>query len=101
MDLDAQRPSLGYIAQWLERLTADQQVPGSNPGVPSRCKFPLRHNATHINASVHDNAVRLHPIATHRNASAHNKAVTASEAAHLAQAEHAPCHSEHAMMHKG
>ena len=27
--------SLGFIAQWLERLTADQQVPGSNPGVPS------------------------------------------------------------------
>ena len=27
--------SPGYIAQWLERLTADQQVPGSNPGVPS------------------------------------------------------------------
>ena len=27
--------SVGYIAQWLERLTADQQVPGSNPGVPS------------------------------------------------------------------
>jgi hypothetical protein len=27
--------STGYIAQWLERLTADQQVPGSNPGVPS------------------------------------------------------------------
>ena len=26
--------SIGYIAQWLERLTADQQVPGSNPGVP-------------------------------------------------------------------
>ena len=26
----------GYIAQWLERLTADQQVPGSNPGVPSK-----------------------------------------------------------------
>ena len=24
----------GYIAQWSERLTADQQVPGSNPGVP-------------------------------------------------------------------
>ena len=22
----------GYIAQWLERLTADQQVPGSIPG---------------------------------------------------------------------
>ena len=29
--------STGYIAQWLERLTADQQVPGSNPGVPSDC----------------------------------------------------------------
>ena len=28
------RGSHGYIAQWLERLTADQQVPGSNPGVP-------------------------------------------------------------------
>ena len=27
----------GYIAQWLERLTADQQVPGSNPGVPFCC----------------------------------------------------------------
>ena len=26
--------SPGYIAQCLERLTADQQVPGSNPGVP-------------------------------------------------------------------
>ena len=24
----------GYIAQWSERLTADQQVPDSNPGVP-------------------------------------------------------------------
>ncbi len=23
-----------YTAQWSERLTADQQVPGSNPGVP-------------------------------------------------------------------
>ena len=29
---DEQSP--GYIAQWLERLTADQQVPGTNPGVP-------------------------------------------------------------------
>jgi hypothetical protein len=29
------RHANGYIAQWLERLTADQQVPGSNPGVPS------------------------------------------------------------------
>ena len=26
---------IGYIAQWLERLAADQQVPGSNPGAPS------------------------------------------------------------------
>ena len=26
-------------AQWLERLTADQQVPGSNPGV--RCAFMM------------------------------------------------------------
>ena len=26
--------NIGYIAQWLERLIADQQVPGSNPGVP-------------------------------------------------------------------
>ena len=24
----------GYISQWFERLTADQQVPGSNWGVP-------------------------------------------------------------------
>ena len=33
----------GYIAQWLERLTADQQVPGSNPGVPflAICPCPL------------------------------------------------------------
>lgn len=28
------RAATGYIAQWLERLTADQQVPGSKPGVP-------------------------------------------------------------------
>ena len=32
----------GYIAQWLERLTADQQVPGSNPGVPSCLKLVQR-----------------------------------------------------------
>ena len=29
--------STGYITQWLERLTANQQVPGSNPGVPLQC----------------------------------------------------------------
>ena len=33
----------GYLAQWLERLTADQQVPGSIPGgghgLPS-CRDP-------------------------------------------------------------
>ena len=28
--------SSGYIAQWLERLTADQQVPASKTGVPFR-----------------------------------------------------------------
>ena len=33
----------GYIAQWLERLTADQQVPGSNPGVPSCTFFGWEH----------------------------------------------------------
>ena len=26
--------AVGYIAHWLERLTADQHVPGSNAGVP-------------------------------------------------------------------
>ena len=39
---------LGYIAQWLEWLTADQQVPGSNPGVPLRAG--LRHGL--INAKT-------------------------------------------------
>ena len=29
-----QDPARGYIAQWLERLPADQQVPGSTLGVP-------------------------------------------------------------------
>ena len=40
--------AVGYIAQWLERLTADQQVPGSNPGVPLRAG--LRHGL--INAKT-------------------------------------------------
>jgi hypothetical protein len=34
----APHPPSGYIAQWLERLTADQQVPGSNPGVSLCCR---------------------------------------------------------------
>ena len=29
------------LGTWLERLTADQQVPGSNPGVPSFAHTPL------------------------------------------------------------
>ena len=40
------------IAQWLERLTADQQVPGSNPGVPSCVRIsspqPRPRTCTHI-----------------------------------------------------
>ena len=40
--------AVGYIAQWLERLTADQQVPGSNPGVPSSNFFPLERCAGKI-----------------------------------------------------
>ena len=36
-----ERTHIGHIAQWVERLTADQQVLGSNPGVPSYNLFPL------------------------------------------------------------
>ena len=43
--LQGDRSASGYIAQWLERLTADQQVPGSNPGVPSSlCLLPYGLN---------------------------------------------------------
>ena len=35
----------GYIAQRLERLTADQQVPGSNPGVPFFSSQSLAHDS--------------------------------------------------------
>ena len=44
----ATRPPLvrGYIAQWLEPLTADQQVPGSNPGVPF-LSFPSQRGGRH------------------------------------------------------
>ena len=42
----------GYIAQWLERLTADQRVPGSNPSVPSCMRIsspqPRHSTCTHI-----------------------------------------------------
>jgi hypothetical protein len=41
LESKCERTHIGYIAQWLERLTADQQVPGSNPGVPSYNLFPL------------------------------------------------------------
>ena len=32
--------AVGYIAQWLERLSADQKVPGSNLGVPFLTRGP-------------------------------------------------------------
>ena len=32
MDIESGHRSQGYIAQWLKRLTADQEVPGSIPG---------------------------------------------------------------------
>ena len=45
--------SHGYIAQWLERLTADQQVPGSNPGVPfERMIFGKRPTAREGHANM-------------------------------------------------
>ena len=55
LDLRAQH---GYIAQWLERLTADQQVPGSNPGVPSHSFHGLHSfhhsHSFHGSHSFHD-----------------------------------------------
>ena len=36
------RALAGYIAQWFKRLTAYQQVPGSNPGVPFVCGNRVR-----------------------------------------------------------
>jgi hypothetical protein len=45
-DVDAMQVC-GYIAQWLERLTADQQVPGSNPGVPSEMLCCVPSGPTH------------------------------------------------------
>jgi hypothetical protein len=42
-DVDATQVC-GHVAQWVDRLTADQQVPGSNPGVPFEmlCCVPSR-----------------------------------------------------------
>jgi hypothetical protein len=42
-DVDAMQVC-GHVAQWLERPTADLQVPGSNPGVPFEmlCCVPSR-----------------------------------------------------------
>ena len=35
VELDGSNDEIhGYMAQWLERMAADQQAPGSNPGVP-------------------------------------------------------------------
>ena len=64
----------GHIAQWLERLTADQQVPGSNPGVPLlsmakcvkiNCATPAiidieLLNCTHIKFSLYQVAIKTH-----------------------------------------
>ena len=41
MNRSSEKVQHGYVAQWLERLTADQQVPGSNPGVPFKCCYAL------------------------------------------------------------
>ena len=52
--------SVGYIAQWLERLTADQQVPGSNPGVPLRTMLVPRGSAKPSKSHARDtSATRL------------------------------------------
>ena len=39
---------IGYIAQWLERLTADQQVPGSNPVCPLSRAMQCRYDNANI-----------------------------------------------------
>jgi hypothetical protein len=45
-DVDAMQVC-GCIAQWLERLTADHQVPGSNPGVPFEMLCCVPSHPTH------------------------------------------------------
>ena len=58
LSLDGRHGPDGYIAQWLERLTADQQVPGSNPGVPSYKRAYVRAEAPR-NASITAPGCRL------------------------------------------
>ena len=54
--------STGYIAQWLERLTADQQVPGSTPGAPFFVCLP--GHTTCLPKTKHDSGgVRTHALA--------------------------------------
>ena len=50
----------GYIAQWPERLTADQQVPGSNPGVPWKHHTRLRQRPRHHSTLRHILLRRAH-----------------------------------------
>ena len=56
--------SPGYIAQWLERLTADQQVPGSNPGVPSAASCSERPSLRRIGMCALIDASVVSPWAT-------------------------------------
>ena len=49
------RQCIGYIAQWLERLTADQQVPGSNP---ARLAIEKRDQKT-LNNDKHANRCHM------------------------------------------
>ena len=58
-DVDAMQVC-GHVAQWLERLTADQPVPGSNPGVPFEmlCCVPS-HPTQKIFEDVVDTFLRI------------------------------------------
>jgi hypothetical protein len=53
----------GYIAQWLERLTADQQVPGSNPGVPFFPSHSLAHDSYLQRGGRHSHTFSDGPLA--------------------------------------
>ena len=73
--------SSGYIAQWSERLTADQQVPGSNSGVPF-VSLPVLWHTIQATTTQHRYAVSWKK----------NYMLTAdSEASSLRCAQ--PCHS--------